>query len=127
MTKFAFSLRIEPFALDEDDVAEALYSRIDDALFGFSSGVASVEFAREAESLDEAIVSAIADIQAAGHGLRVSRVEIDESDRPASEQETRALAAVNAALELARWHGRPELVHPYLRPMVEPAEVRRGT
>ena len=51
-----------------DDWANKLYEAgCDDAMPGISCGVVIVGFAREAESLKVAILSAIADVQTAGY------------------------------------------------------------
>ena len=56
------------------DDADALYEAgCSDATFGSCEGVAFGDFDREAEALEEAIRSAIADVQKAG--FRVARVE----------------------------------------------------
>jgi hypothetical protein len=47
----------------------------DDALLGSRGGVLYLDFDREAASLDEAVLSAIADAERAGTGRRVVRVE----------------------------------------------------
>lgn len=60
-----------------DDLANALYEAgCDDSLCGVSCGVISVGFDREAETLREAIVSAIRSVTRAGY--RVLRVEPDK-------------------------------------------------
>ena len=57
-----------------DELAEALYEAgCDDGTPFSSQGVAAVGFSRQSASLEEAIRSAIADLQRAG--LTVSRVE----------------------------------------------------
>jgi hypothetical protein len=55
------------------DMANALYEAgCDDSSPGVSCGIISVGFAREADTLREAIISAIRDVQSAGY--RVQRV-----------------------------------------------------
>ena len=62
-----------------EDLAEALAAAgCDDGLAGSSSGVASVIFDREAESLEQAVRSAIADVQKAG--CRAAWVKIEPHD-----------------------------------------------
>jgi len=62
-----------------EDLAEALAAAgCDDGLAGSSGGVASVVFDREAQSLEEAVRSAIADIQKAG--CRAAWVRIEAPD-----------------------------------------------
>lgn len=60
-------------------VEDALYEAgCDDALLGTRNGVAFLDFDREAESLVDAIHSAIRDVERAGLGARVVRVEPDD-------------------------------------------------
>jgi len=62
-----------------EELAEALAAAgCDDGLGGSSCGIAEVIFDREAESLEQAVRSAIADVQKAG--CRVARVEIEPED-----------------------------------------------
>jgi hypothetical protein len=58
------------------ELADALYEAgCDDGTVGSSCGLATVSFAREAPSLQEAIRSAIADIQRAGYGVDCVQIE----------------------------------------------------
>lgn len=62
-----------------EDLAEALAAAgCDDGLAGSSGGVASVIFDREGESLEQAVRSAIADVQKAG--CRAAWVKIEAQD-----------------------------------------------
>ena len=62
-----------------EDLAEGLAAAgCDDGLTGSSGGVASVIFDREAESLEQAVRSAIADVQKAGS--RAAWVKIESRD-----------------------------------------------
>ncbi len=62
-----------------EDLAEALAAAgCDDGLAGSSGGIASVVFDREAESLEQAVRSAIADVQKAG--CRAAWVKIEPED-----------------------------------------------
>ena len=62
-----------------EDLAESLAAAgCDDGLAGSSSGVAAVVFDREAESLEQAVRSAIADVQKAG--CRAAWVKIELQD-----------------------------------------------
>jgi len=74
MTTFDFKL-----VLDKSDVTEAeadsLYARCKDGTLVTDAGVTFMDFDREANTLDEAIRSAIADINAAG--FRVARIIIE--------------------------------------------------
>jgi len=74
-----------------EDLAEALAAAgCDDGLAGSSNGVASVIFDREAESFEQAVRSAIADVQKAG--CHVAWVKIEPEDlagaAPAGETTT---------------------------------------
>jgi hypothetical protein len=57
------------------EAAEKLYPTCSDGTFGRSCGVEHVSFAREAESLEAAINSAIADVMAGGYAI--ARVVIE--------------------------------------------------
>jgi hypothetical protein len=59
-----------------DEVLDALYEAgCDDGLVGSCEGVVTIDFARDGESFDEAVRSATADVERAGVGARVERVE----------------------------------------------------
>jgi len=61
------------------EIADALYEAgCDDALVGSRDGLLFAEFDREASSSPEAIISAIRQIESAGVGLIVVRIEPDE-------------------------------------------------
>ena len=80
MKTYEFSVVLAGLAVIDDDLADALFAAgCDDGTPISSSGVASIGFSREAESLETAIRSAIADVQKAG--CTVARVEI-EADSP---------------------------------------------
>jgi len=71
---FTIYLGVAPELLDE--VADALFAAgCDDGSPGMSDGDFSIDFHREAASLDEAIRSAIANVESAGY--KVARVEIE--------------------------------------------------
>jgi hypothetical protein len=60
-------------------VLDAFYEAgCSDALFGMREGVAYAEFARESDSLLDALLSAIRDVEVAGVGAKVEHVEPDE-------------------------------------------------
>ena len=62
-----------------EEVCNALYEAgCDDATPGMREGVVFLDFTREAKSFEEAIASAIRDVERAGVGARVTRVEPDE-------------------------------------------------
>jgi hypothetical protein len=76
MHKYEFTLILgEPLELT-DDIADALFAAgCDDGTPGTCNGVFSIDFHREAASLEEAIRSAIEDVRTAGY--EVARVEIE--------------------------------------------------
>lgn len=62
-----------------DDVSDALFETgCDDALVGIRDGVVFLDFDREASSFHEAVQSAIADVEGAGIGATVLRVEPED-------------------------------------------------
>ncbi len=76
MTKYEFTLILNG-ALDlSEDIADELFEAgCDDGTPGVCNGVFSIDFHREANSLEEAIRSAITNIKSAGY--EVDRVEIE--------------------------------------------------
>jgi hypothetical protein len=80
MKTYEFSVVLAGLSVIGDDLADALFEAgCDDGTPSSTGGVASIGFSREAESLEAAIRSAIADAQKAGQ--TVARVEI-EADSP---------------------------------------------
>lgn len=76
MTKYEFTLLLsEPSELTEDMADTLFEAGCDDGTPGTCNGVFSIDFHREANSLEEAIRSAIANVRAAGYD--VERVEIE--------------------------------------------------
>ena len=76
MNKYDFSLVVSDSVELTETLADALYSAgCDDATPGTCAGILTLDFHREAASLEEAIRSAIANVRSAGLG--VARVEID--------------------------------------------------
>ena len=83
MTKYEFTLiLIEPLELTEEISDELFEAGCDDGTPGTSNGVFSIDFHREANSLEEAIRSAIANVKSAGY--EVERVEIEAEAVPQS-------------------------------------------
>lgn len=73
---WSFSLILKPAPMDLEAVANRLYEAgCDDATFGICCGVWTLDFDREAGSLDEAVASAKADVERAGLG--VERVDLE--------------------------------------------------
>ena len=76
MHKYDFTLILTESLELTDDLADALFAAgCDDGTPGTCNGVFSIDFHREAMSLEEAMRSAIGDVRAAGYG--VARVEIE--------------------------------------------------
>jgi len=99
---YSFCLILQGASDLTPEIADALYEAgCDDALVGSRGGVLFVEFDREAPSSAEAIISAIRQIESAGVGLTVVRVEPDElvstaeiADRVGLNRETIRLYAM---------------------------------
>jgi hypothetical protein len=83
MRKYEFSLVLTgPLELTEE-VADKLFEcGCDDGTPGTCNGVFSIDFHREAESLEEAINSAIQNVRDAGH--EVEHVQIEPNAMPQS-------------------------------------------
>ena len=74
MTKYEFTLILEgPLELTEDIADKLFEAGCDDGTPGTCNGIFSIDFHRQAESFEEAIRSAIADVKSAGY--RAERVE----------------------------------------------------
>ncbi len=99
---YSFSLILQGASDLTSEIADALYEAgCDDALVGSRGRVLFVEFDREAPSSAKAIISAIRQIESAGVGLTVVRVEPDElvstaeiADRVGLNRETIRLYAM---------------------------------
>ena len=79
MTTYSFSLILSGVNVLTDDMANALFEAgCDDSTPGSSGGVAKVWFDREAESLGDAIGSAVKDVAKAG--FTVSGVEVEDPE-----------------------------------------------
>ena len=78
MYRFTVKLRATECGADTTALVERIYSRANDATCGSRNGVVEVAFDRESASLEEALRSAITDLQAAGS--QVSSVEFDSED-----------------------------------------------
>ena len=74
VSAFAFTLMVEGADLQSAEVADALFEAgCDDALVGHSEGVQFLDFDREANSVEEAVLSAVADVESI-EGLMVTRL-----------------------------------------------------
>jgi hypothetical protein len=81
MTKYEFTLILKGAPELTEEMADQLYEAgCDDGTPGTCDGVFSIDFHREAESLESAIRSAIAHVKSAGH--EVERVEINADAMP---------------------------------------------
>ena len=75
MPKYEFRLILQGSHELTEDMADELFAAgCDDGTPGVCDGVFSIDFHRESNSLEEAIRSAIANVEAAGHSIE--RVEI---------------------------------------------------
>jgi hypothetical protein len=75
---YSFTLILSGIEEATEEAAEAIYGVCDDCLFGSSGGVVYVDFDREADSLLDALKSAIRDVRKAG--LKVDHVKIEVED-----------------------------------------------
>lgn len=83
MATYTFSVILGDVTEMTEDLAEALVAAgCDDGMPGSSGGVASVLFDRDADSFEQALRSAIADVQEAG--CRVAWVKIEPEDLAAT-------------------------------------------
>lgn len=74
MDTYEFTLIVEGTDFTDDDTVNAAYEAgCDDALLGVSNGVPCADFDREAPTLEEAALSAIADIESVD-GIEVVRI-----------------------------------------------------
>ena len=81
MTKYEFTLILEGSVELTDAIADKLFEAgCNDGTPGTCEGVFSIDFHREATSLEDAIRSAIANVKAAGY--EVERVEIEAGAMP---------------------------------------------
>jgi hypothetical protein len=79
METYNFTLIISPPAVDQEAAADKLYGGgCGDAMFSVSGGVYEVQFDREANSIQEAVLTAISDVNQAGIGSQVVRVVPDD-------------------------------------------------
>ena len=81
MTKYKFSLILKGSPELTEEIADELFAAgCDDGTPGRCNGVFSIDFQREADSLEAAISTAIKNVKAAGHD--VERVEIEAGAIP---------------------------------------------
>jgi predicted DNA-binding transcriptional regulator AlpA len=82
MTVHEFGIVLNGMAQDRGEaVADALYGRgFDDAILSTRDGITRLAFDRQADSLLQAVLSAIQDVETAlaGSGVRIARIEPDD-------------------------------------------------
>ena len=79
MTRWDFTVILKGVEEISDDLANSLYEAgCDDGTAGSSDGVASISFSRDAETLQDAIRSALTDIRRAGCVAGSVRIEQEE-------------------------------------------------
>jgi len=84
MTKYEFTLILKGVRELTEDMADTLYEAgCDDGTPGTCNGIGTIDFHREADSLETAIRSAIANVKSAGY--EVERVEIEADTIPQPE------------------------------------------
>ena len=84
MTKYEFTLILKGSLELTEDVADGLFEAgCDDGMPGTCEGVFSIDFHREADSLEDAIRSAIANVKVAGHAVERVEIEADAIPQPA--------------------------------------------
>ncbi len=83
MTKYEFALIVKSVRELTEEIADKLYEAgCDDGTPGICNGVFSIDFHRQADSLETALRSAIAQVKSAGY--EVERVEISADTMPLS-------------------------------------------
>lgn len=84
MQTFGFTLILADQDYMSEEMAEAIYKAgADDSLCHSGNGIAGVDFDREAESLEAALRSAVADVKAAGFGVHHIELEPEALSLPA--------------------------------------------
>ena len=81
MNRFEFTLVLSGVAEISPELADALYTATGGGIeLNMSNDVAYIEFDRAAATLHDAVSSAIAQVEGAGVGVRVVRVESDAAN-----------------------------------------------
>ena len=84
MTKYEFTLILKgQFELTEGIADELFEAGCDDGTPGICNGVFSIDFHREANSIEEAIRSAIANVKSAGYDVERVEIEAEAVPQPA--------------------------------------------
>jgi hypothetical protein len=74
-----FVLVLSGISEPDDRIEDALFlAGCDDAILAFRNGVAYLEFDREADTLESAVLSAVKNVERAKHQVAVSHVEPDD-------------------------------------------------
>ena len=90
MKNYRFTLILSGIAKISPELADAIYEATGgDIEFNMRDGVAFLDFDRSSTSLHDAITSAISQVEGAGIGARVVRVE---------SQDANTIAKINASL-----------------------------
>ena len=77
MTTYSFTMILAGVDVLTPEMGDAIeLAGVDDALMGSSNGLVTLGFDRDAESLSEAVASAIDQVEKAGY--KVAKVEIEE-------------------------------------------------
>jgi len=74
MQTYSFTFRLDG-CVDDLDTIDALYARCKDASVESAGETSFVHFDRHADSLDEALRAAVADVQSLGHVIALIEVE----------------------------------------------------
>jgi hypothetical protein len=84
MTKYEFTLILKDAGELTEEMADALFEAgCDDGTPGTCNGVGSIDFHRQADSLEGAIRSAIANVKSAGYDVERVEIEADAVPQPA--------------------------------------------
>ncbi|MDA1055490.1 MAG: hypothetical protein O3C40_34250 [Planctomycetota bacterium] len=83
MNTFDFTISIDKF-VEDLDVIDAFYARCDDVSMFNADGVTRITFHRDAATLDEAIRSAVSDVQSSG--FKVKQIEVEPECVGAAER-----------------------------------------
>ncbi len=84
MTKYEFTLILKgQFELTEEMADELFEAGCDDGTPGVCNGVFSIDFHREANSMEEAIRSAIANVKSSGYEVERVQIEAEAVPQPA--------------------------------------------
>ncbi len=84
MRKYEFTLILKGSLELTEEIADALFKAgCDDGTPGMCNGVFSIDFHREANSLEEAITSAIGNVKSAGYDVERVEIEAEAVSEPA--------------------------------------------